>query len=299
MITHPETHTRTSGLPDKPVAVNWTITTECNYGCQYCFARFPELTTTPDINRMRLIPALLRDAGCEKLTFVGGEPTLCPYLPELLRISKSCGLTTMVVTNGTTLLDGFLDDNHETIDWIALSIDSQHESIQQFLGRGWGNHVVQTMRCADHIRNLGIRLKVNTVVTRLTYAENMRDLILKLVPDRWKVFQVMKVKGQNDSIIQPLMITASQFDRFRRTHEHLLTKGLNLVFENNALMCGSYVMLDPSGRFFTNRNGYHEYGPSIFDGDCVEKMYWNPRKFIERGGLYEWTIQRSYSIVPG
>ena len=36
-----------------------------------------------------------------KLTFAGGEPTLCPWLPELIAHAKSLGLVTMLVTNGS------------------------------------------------------------------------------------------------------------------------------------------------------------------------------------------------------
>ena len=302
MIKHPPSENTLVHHPDRPVSVNWTVTTKCNYKCRYCFARFPGITTSLSPGQMRRIPSLLRDLGCEKVTFVGGEPTLCPQLPELLRLSKSCGLTTMLVTNGTTLIDGFLNDNHEAIDWVALSIDSQYESINQTLGRGWGNHVEQTERCAERIHELGIRLKINTVVTRLTCSEDMSELILSLMPDRWKVFQVLAVRGQNDGSVGELLVSSEDFDCFRRTHHLLTAKGLNTVFENNELMSESYVMLNSLGCFFTNRKGYYEIGPSIFAHETNHAFidrHWDTVKFVQRGGLYDWGNLNSPSAARG
>ena len=99
--------------PQKPLAVNWTVTTCCNYNCLYCFARFPELNgrNPLPLKDMLRIPQLLSEAGCTKLTFVGGEPLLCPILPRLLEVSHDLGLTTMIVTNGMLLDLSFLQKN--------------------------------------------------------------------------------------------------------------------------------------------------------------------------------------------
>jgi len=210
---------------------------------------------------MLQIPRLLADAGCEKLTFVGGEPLLCPILPSLLEVSRDHGLTTMIVTNGSLLTQRFLQKNHENIDWISLSIDSQFESVQQQLGRGIGHHIDQTIRNAQLIRAFNIRLKLNSVTTQLNFRENMTDFIMSLAPERWKIFQVLQVLGQNDPDVRDLLITAEEFSKFQRAHQHVR----NAVFEDNQAMIGSYLMLSPFGEFFSNVSGCHRYGPSILD----------------------------------
>jgi len=45
------------------------------------------------------------------------------------------------------------------------------------------------------IHDLGIRLKVNSVVTKLNWAEEMTDFITDLTPERWKAFQVLSIQG--------------------------------------------------------------------------------------------------------
>lgn len=233
------------------------------------------------------IPQLLADAGCEKLTFVGGEPLLCPILPTLLEVTQDLGLTTMIVTNGTLLDLSFLQQNHKNIDWISLSIDSQYESVQLKLGRGIGNHVDQTIRNVQLIKAFNIRLKLNSVITQLNFQEDMNDFIISLSPERWKAFQVLPVRGQNDHAIKDLMISSKEFTLFRQNHQHLQCA----VFEDNQTMQGSYLMLSPFGEIFSNTSGHHVYGPSILDvgvETALGQTDWDLGKLIERGGVYSW-----------
>ena len=77
------------------------------------------------------IPKMLADAGVKKLTFVGGEPTLCPYLGELLEEAKRVGLTTCIVSNGTGLTNSFLDTWGQHVDWVGLSIDASNDDLHE------------------------------------------------------------------------------------------------------------------------------------------------------------------------
>ena len=102
-----------------PLAVNWHFWPWCNYGCKFCFARFEDI---PRADRLPkeiavTVPQMLADAGADKITFVGGEPTLCPYLEDLLLASKKAGLTTCIVSNATGLTEEFLNRCDEGL-WI-------------------------------------------------------------------------------------------------------------------------------------------------------------------------------------
>ena len=76
---------------------------------------------------------------------------------------------TGLVTNGSRL-DVLLDGHADVLDWAALSVDSGDERTQAALGRGRGNHVERSIRLADHCRDVGVRVKLNTVVTDLNVA---------------------------------------------------------------------------------------------------------------------------------
>ena len=67
--------------------------------------------------------------------------------------------------------------------------------------------------------------------------------------------------------------------------------GIRVVPESNDLMTGSYVMVDPAGRFFDNVAGTHVYSRPI-DQVGVEaalsEISIDPDKFRLRDGLYDW-----------
>ncbi len=266
-------------------AVNLHITKSCNYRCKFCFAHFNQLKIKTNEKEWKEILNLLAKSGTEKVTFVGGEPTLIDFLPELVIHAKNSGMTTMIITNGTKITPTYLRKMTKKLDWIGLSIDSGTELICKDLGRGTGNHVAQTLRVAKIIRKENIRLKVNTVVNQLNYSEDMTWLIKTLSPERWKVFQMLPITGENDTNSN-LLITKDQFQQFIDTHKILLP-----VAESNDLMTDSYIMIDPEGRFFNNTQGRFTHGRKILDVG-VEKAFHDTdfklSKFERRKGIYEW-----------
>jgi radical S-adenosyl methionine domain-containing protein 2 len=95
-------------------AVNYHLWEPCNMRCKFCFATFQDVKRTVlpkgHLSRHKSLDLISRLAefGFEKKTFVGGEPTLCPWLGELIVKAKAMGMVTMLVTNGSNLSDAFL-----------------------------------------------------------------------------------------------------------------------------------------------------------------------------------------------
>lgn len=294
-----------SNKQNLPLAVNWHFWPRCNYGCNFCFARFEEIKLSDRLakDEALLIPKLLSEAGADKLTFVGGEPTLCPYLGDLLEVSKDAGLTTCIVSNGTGLTEEFLNKYHHLIDWIGISIDASNDILHYEIGRGIkrdledgiSNHLKDTIEIWKRCQRFGINMKLNTVVSKVNMDDDMNDLVLELNPQRWKIFQVLPVEGQNDEDIDELKITQEEFSNWLKRHESVADKGIQFVPESNDLMRGSYAMLDALGRFYSNVNGGHSYGPPVLD--CGVEEAWSQNLFLEerftqRGGFYDWKAKK-------
>lgn len=272
------------------VSVNWHVWPRCNYTCKFCFATFTDIPEALSRREALRIPGLLASAGTQKLTFAGGEPLLCPHLDELLKEAKAVGMTTMIVTNGSLLTETLLQRISRFVDWIALSIDSGSEQTERALGRGTGSHVVRAIDAASRIRRRGIGLKVNTVVTALNWREEMSWLIRDLAPERWKVFQMLVIKGENDPLSETLRVTDGQFGFFLRTHEVLAP-----IPEDNRAMSGSYLMMDPMGRLFQNTGGEYSYSDPVLRvgfQTAINQVGWDRRKFLRRGGQYDWARER-------
>ncbi|HEY4175777.1 MAG TPA: viperin family antiviral radical SAM protein [Kofleriaceae bacterium] len=272
-----------------PIAVNFHLWKPCNLKCRFCFAVFDDVPGRLSVDEARRLVAVLAEAGCDKLTFVGGEPTLCPYLGELLGVAKAANLTTCIVSNGARL-QTLVESQTADIDWVGLSVDSASEETQARLGRGAGHHVRKSVDLADLIRARGIRLKLNTVVTALNHSEDMSDFVRRVRPERWKIFQMLRIEGQNDGA-DDLLVTRAQFDAFILRHADLGAEALAPVAEDNEAMTGSYVMIDPLGRFFDNVDGRHLYSPPILEVGverALAEIRWQREKFVARGGLYPW-----------
>lgn len=232
--------------------------------------------------------------GFEKITFAGGEPTLCPWLDELIQTAKSYGMTTMIVTNGSRITTAFLERNKDFLDWIALSIDSSKPLTNIQLGRAIsGNKDIgldDYLSMIQLIKKYGYGLKINTVVNRYNLNEDFTELIQFAKPKRWKVLQVMPVQGQNDANVDELTIGLAGFESFVNRHQSL-EQITTLVPESCELIRGSYAMVDPAGRFFDSSGGAHFYSEPILTVG-VEKACGQVEieeiKFLNRNGLYSW-----------
>ena len=56
-------------------------------------------------------------------------------------------------------------------------------------------------------------------------------------------------------------------------------------------MTGSYVMVDPAGRFFDNVAGGYTYSRSIIDvgvEEALREVSIDSEKFLSRDGIYHW-----------
>lgn len=269
--------------------------------CKFCFATFQDVKQSilpkghlPKEQAIEVVRQLA-DLGFEKITFAGGEPTLCPWLSELIAVAKNAGMTTMIVTNGSKLSDEFLKANQLKLDWIAVSIDSLNPETNIKTGRAI---VGKTPLELDHYKTLverikyfGYGLKINTVVSSMNYNEDMVDFIRFAKPKRWKVFQVLPMLGQNDLNIDNFKISDDQFQMFLNTHKKL-QEITNIIPESNTQMKGSYAMVDPAGRFYDNTNGTHNYSRPILEiGSrlAIQQVNYDFAKYVSRGGIYDWT----------
>jgi radical S-adenosyl methionine domain-containing protein 2 len=293
-------------------ALNFHVWQPCNMACRYCFAEFretvPQLSLEKSLLRERALKVVREAAraGIEKLTFVGGEPTLCPWLFDLLDASKRADMVTMLVTNGSRLNDEWLGRHAPLLDWVGLSIDSLHATTNIVVGRTIGRRVVPDGKfyrnLALRLTTAGIRLKVNTVVSAANWTEDFSDFMSEIKPARWKVLKVLQIAGENDAAFPACTISAEQFGSFIERHRPLVQDGL-LIPEDNEAMTGSYLMVDPLGRFFDNPTGAYRYSSPIW------KVGWNTalseiavcaHRFEGRGGLYDWgSIQRRSSLEIG
>lgn len=99
----------------------------CNFRCPWCYAKelvFPELIATqPDLSQEEVFDFLKTKKGyLEGIVLCGGEPTLNPELPELIKKIKEMGFLVKLDSNGSNpkMLKRLIDD--KLIDYVAMDI---------------------------------------------------------------------------------------------------------------------------------------------------------------------------------
>lgn len=286
------------GAATLPPSVNYHLWAPCNMRCRFCFAPFQDVVSEilpkghlPREESLRLTATLATRFA--KVSFAGGEPTLCRWLPDLVRTAKEHGATTMLVTNGSRLPQ-IVEQLRGVLDWVAISVDSASESSLVQLGRAVRGRAAlpreRYVELAGMVRNAGMRLKINSVVTSLNASEDMSDFIRELRPERWKVLRVLPVEGQNDGRVEPLLCGNTEFANFVERHQCLEADGIAVVPEDNEDMRGSYAMVDPAGRFFDNASGGHSYSAPILRSGldaAWSQVNFSMDRFLDRGGVYD------------
>jgi radical S-adenosyl methionine domain-containing protein 2 len=277
---------------EKIQSINWHITGRCNYSCKFCYVQ----NLNVEIRDLKVAHEILDklyttkndQLDIQKINFVGGEPFLHPHFDEILATAHDMGFVTSIVTNGSFINEDNIEKISNLSDWIGISVDSASNQVEADLGRGRGEHVTHALEVADMVHDYGMKLKVNSTVTRLTYNEDMHQLIEAMDPHRWKVFQMLHIRGQNDSCVNDLSISDQQFEYFRKNHQDVrLQNNLKPTFESSDDMIGSYLILDPSGKVLSNNGG--KYTPFELDEFLLDSsIVVDSNKYIGREAVYAW-----------
>lgn len=268
--------------------VSFHIVKPCNMKCKFCYATFEDMHVGKQMSYYdaSTVVSKLKQAGVEKITFAGGEPMLYKHLNALIGYAKFIGMTTSIITNGTLITAEWLSKMKPHLDWIGISVDSLNQTTNELIGRkgkGWMDYY----NLVSQINSHGYKLKINTVVNAYNKDEDMNSFITFANPDRWKVFQALRVEGQNDTQFDEIKVSHGEFGWFLDKHE----QQPNLVPENNEAMTGSYLLIDPLGRLFENSSGSHTYSESLITNDidtCLSQINLDRDMFIKRGGIYNW-----------
>ena len=244
---------------NQPV-INYHLTEQCNYDCQFCFAKYGlheqfKSELHHDLGKVRSLLAELwhqfGGATGARVNFVGGEPLLVKNLGKIIDMAVSQGFEVSVVTNGSALGERFLCANAEKLCMIGISVDSFVDATNRTIGRVTrGSKLLDQKRLRillDHARSLNPELlvKLNTVVCAENLAENMCDGVNRIRPDKWKIFRVFPAGDK-----RKLLISDQDFAQFVARHKG----NVNTVMfvEDNDAMTESYIMVDPLGRFIQN-----------------------------------------------
>lgn len=194
---------------ERPFIVIWEVTRACQLACTHCradaiTARNPfELTTGEG---RRLLDDLASFGAPRPLVVLtGGDPFERPDLPELVAHGTSIGLSMALSPSVTDRLTRpVLAELHAAgAKAVSLSLDGAtahtHDSF-----RGVEGVFDATLDAARTVRDVGLRLQINTTVTRGNVHELPRVLatVLALDASLWSVFFLIPTGRGKD--LEPL-----------------------------------------------------------------------------------------------
>ena len=277
----------------KPISVNYHYTRQCNFSCGFCFHTQKSNYKLPIEDAIRGLH-ILKNSGTRKINFAGGEPFLFPsYLGELIKQCKENIKIEKIsiVTNGSLVKRDFFLKYGKYIDVFGVSCDSFIKETNIKIGRGKkGENVKKLFEIRDLCREYGIKFKLNTVVCKYNKDENMVENIQKLNPDRWKVFQVLMVRGENEDSsklrdVTKFQISKEEFQQFVERHKEIKC----MIPESNNTMKSSYLILDEKMRFLDKGDGEELCSESILDvgvENALKNIVYDEKEFKKRKGDY-------------
>ena len=286
----------------RQLVINWHITEVCNYSCRYCFGKW-EKDTRELLHNAEHMQSLLHELAHYfhpdntrkqlkrdsvdtriRLNLAGGEPLLYPAQFEaIVRIAHTLGMNVSCITNGSRLHEDLLYRVSGKLTVLGISVDATCADTNQAIGRVDRSgtlkldELCQLVQLARYI-NPHISIKINTVVNSANWTSDLSDWIERISPDKWKIFKVLP------TVNTQLTISDREYQSFLNRHQHLSDI---ITAEDNTQMTQSYLMIDPVGRFYQNKEtgDSYDYSDPILEvgvEQALAQIRFNAVRFLER-----------------
>lgn len=294
--------------PVNQLVINWHLTSTCNYRCRYCYSAWDRPHGIKEIiddsgktetlvneiarffsplNAANPLRGLLKwDAV--RLSLAGGEPLLYPEVVlHILETSRRQGLDVSLITNGSRVDHPKTNLILDHLSMFGISLDSSSPKKNGEIGRkdrsGRTLNMSGLITAVTQAKNKkpSLVVKMNTVVNQINKNEDFSILISTLKPEKWKVLRMLPV------LTDDMAVSDKEFSMF--VIRHLKHKEI-LSVEDNDKMTGSYLMVDPFGRFFQNHQQSAIKQPYIYSQPILEvgaekafsQIYFDAERFISR-----------------
>lgn len=271
-----------------PNSICWNITNKCNDNCKFCYR--DTLSEDLDFKSNKKILDNIISSGVKKVTFAGGEPLMYAHTLDLIKYAKENGIITSLTTNNILLSEQLLYKLEKYLDCITLSLDANSSELQTMMTRN-KNHFNNVIHILEFIRqnNLSIKVKINTVVSKINKAEvkNMIELVEHYNIYRWKLFQFVPLRGAAYKNKDKFYITDEEF--FTVKDEILKKQDFNdkkvITFSDRNSIESSYFVIFPNGDVKISTDLSDKIIGNLIEdsiSDIWENKYYEKKSHMER-----------------
>lgn len=231
------------------------ITGRCNYNCLYCYRHLDKKDMSFERAKEvidHLCSSFLPTGEKIKISFAGGEPTLVNWVFDAIRYAKEKGAKVELITNGTTKIK---EKEFEILDVISFDIDTLNKDKNLLLGK-YTNHVEKIEEKMKLAEKYGVRVKINTVVTKIN-KDDLEELAYWVkrnqIVYRWKIFQFLPSYGIAKKNRDILQITKTEFfNAVKKVSEIMKDSNQQLFIEDNEYMSSAYISIDQLGNLYVS-----------------------------------------------
>ena len=176
----------------------WRVVRQCNLHCTHCLAGYKNIARRDFLER-ELNGALdkIVDARVTRITWTGGEPTLCRHLPNLLQQCAKHGISSVLTTHGLSLTKRILRAITPGVDTIRFSFDGLEETHNRIRG---GKFFRKTFEVANSVKCEGFQIEAN-----ISYMSGNCQEIPELMEQLYSI-------GMSKIVLMSLMLRESAVD---------------------------------------------------------------------------------------
>lgn len=225
----------------------WRVIRRCNLHCVHCLAGLKNAERR-DMTPVEQEIALLKivEANITRITWTGGEPTLCNSLPSLLDTCHQNNIKTVLTTHGLSLTTTMLSALSPATDSIRFSFDGL-ESTHNII-RG-GSFFQKTMKALRQAKNLGFRPETNICVMEKNITEI--PALMKILKDEGVVKIVLMSLMSRESAEQN-NVAAPSLSQMAKLHDDAAcfqneNPTLNLVINDYNAQSDTYIVVESDG----------------------------------------------------
>lgn len=164
-----------------PVLSEVALTYRCNLKCTFCYAGCgctanpvgSDKEMTVD-QACQVLWKIFHQAKVPSVSFTGGEPTLVPELPDLVRYAKELGMRVNLITNGTqitrksarALAGSGLDSAQVSIEGVTAQTHDRTVGMAGAFGK--------SLKAVGYLKDAGILTHSNTTLTSENFSESLQ-----------------------------------------------------------------------------------------------------------------------------
>lgn len=174
-----DTQTPFSKISDAPFRMDLALTYKCNNRCAHCYNEPGRANAPLGLEDWEKILQRINEIAVPHVVFTGGEPTLVPFLPELLRYTDELGIVSGLNTNGRQFKDiEFCEKLKDcSLDHAQVTLESHIASIHDAMVCAPGAWEETTAGIRNAVK-AGIYLNTNTtLLANNATKQNITDLV--------------------------------------------------------------------------------------------------------------------------